>query len=39
MSIEAKNLKPGNSNQNIFKIINDNSLKLEDEKKHVLYKK
>ncbi len=33
MSIEAKNLKPGNSNQNIFKIINDNSLKLEDEKK------
>jgi len=33
MSIEAKKIKPGNSKKNIYKIIKENSLSLEDEKK------
>ena len=33
MSEEAKKIKPGNSNKNIFKIIKENSLSLENEKK------
>ncbi len=33
MSIEANKLKPGNSNQNIFKIISENSLNYKDELK------
>ena len=31
MSEEAKKIKPGNSNKNIFKIISDNSLSLDEE--------
>ena len=37
MSIEAKKIIPGNSKQNIFKIIQDTSLKLKDEIKLMKY--
>ena len=33
MSEEAKRIKPGNSNTNIYEIIKSNSLSLKDEKK------
>ena len=42
MSEEAKTIKPGNSNKNIFKIIKDNSLSLTEElklKKYIEKKK
>ena len=42
MSEEAKKIKPGNSNKNIFKIISDNSLSLDEEgqlKKYIEKKK